>query len=117
MGSPPLRARMSGAVSRLISSCADMGGSLERRSAEHRDADHERMKDKTQREIKQGPDDERDDVVAVPAGRDERCTRVGSALERGPVVAGPGEKRAEQQDRAEIAIRYEVRHRPCLHTD
>src|SRR5229473_583520 len=63
MGWPPLRARMSGAVSRLISSCADIGETLERRPAEHRVADHKRMEDKTQREIEHGSDDERDDIV------------------------------------------------------
>src|ERR1700694_743637 len=92
IGSPPLRARMSGAVSRLISSCADIGETLECRPAEHRDAYHKRMADKTQREIEHGSDDERDDVVAASAGRNRRCARIGSALERHPVVAGPGEK-------------------------
>src|SRR5712671_4169329 len=54
MGSPPLRARMSGAVRRLISSCADIVEALECRPAEHGVADHQRMEDQTEPEIEQG---------------------------------------------------------------
>src|SRR6516225_7680542 len=115
MGSPPLRERMSGAVSRLISSCADIGGTLERRPAEYRAANHKRMEDKAEDQIKRGSDDKSNDVVAVPAGGDRRRAGIGAVLESHPVIAGPDEKRPEQKDRAEIPVGDEMRHRPRLH--
>src|ERR1700750_1893885 len=117
MGSPPLRARMSGAVSRLISSRADIGEILMRRRAEHRDADDEGMENETERKKEHGPHDERDCVVAMAAHWDRGRAGIASVIERNAIVNRPGEKRAEQHDRAEIAVRYEVCGRPRLHTD
>src|SRR5262249_28591502 len=108
---------MSGAVSRLISSRADMAAILMRRSAEDRDADHDRMENETQREVENGPNHARDRVVAVPADRDHWRAGIASVLERDAVVTGPAEKRPEEYDRAQVAIRYEVRDCPGLHAD
>src|SRR3974377_407395 len=115
MGSPPLRERMSGAVSRLISSCADIGGTLERRPAEYRVTNHKRMEDKAEDQIKRGSDSKSNDVVAVPTGRNRRRTGIGTVLESHPVIAGPGEKRPEQEDRTEIPVGDEMRRSPSLH--
>src|SRR5262245_66505934 len=88
-----------------------------RRRAEHRDADDERMENETERKIEHGPHDERDRVIAMAARGNRGRTGIASVLERNAIVNRPGEKRAEQHDRAEIAVRYEVRCRPRLHTD
>src|SRR4051794_19783813 len=117
IGSPPLRERMSGAVSRLISFWIDMSKNLIRRPAENRYPDDEGMEDQTERKIEQRADDDRDDVVAAPADRERRRAGIGAALERDPVIDRPGEDRAEQHDRTEIAVRNEMRDRPGLHPD
>src|SRR5262249_61346245 len=75
------------------------------------------MKVEAQREIRAGPPHERDRVVAMPADRDRWRAGIGSVFERDAIIAGPREKGAEQYDRAEIAVRDEVRDRPSLHTD
>src|SRR5262249_50524882 len=90
---------------------------LVRWRAEDGDTDHDGMEDETQREIKDGPHHERDRVVAMPADRDRWRAGIGSVFERDAIIAGPREKGAEQYDRAEIAVRDEVRDRPSLHTD
>src|SRR3974377_1489371 len=115
MGSPPLRERMSGAVSRLISSCADIGGTLERRPADYRVTKQQRMENKGEGQKKSGSDNKSNDVVAVPAGRNRRRAGIGAVLESHPVIAGPGEKRPEQEDRTEIPVGDEMRRSPSLH--
>ena len=76
-----------------------------RRRAENRDADHERMENEPERKIEDGPHDEGDRVVAMAAHRDRGRAGIASVLERHAIVARPDEKRAEQHDRAEIAVR------------
>src|SRR6266404_2669502 len=88
-----------------------------RRRAEHGDANHERMENKAEGKIEDRPHNERDRVIAMATHRDRGCAGIASVLERNAIVNRPGEERAEQYDRAEIAVRYEVRGRPGLHTD
>src|SRR4051812_29050962 len=75
------------------------------------------MEDEAEREIEQRPDHQRDDIVAAPADRERWCAGIGAALERDPVIDRPGEDRAEQHDRTEIAVRNEMRYCPYLHPD
>src|SRR5215212_5953488 len=115
MGVAPLRARMSGAVRRLTSAWVDMAlGSVGRRS-EYRHADHERMEDESEGEINQGPDHDRQDVIAPAADRDRRRAGIGASLERNAIEHRPRQNGAEQYDRAEIAVVQEMRERPQLH--
>src|SRR6201987_6174805 len=102
MGSPPLRARMSGAVLRLIAACTDMSG------PDDGNADHGGMKGKAQRERGAAAAPGRDQVIGRPAHRDWRPAGVLASLQRDAVEYRPGQERAEQDDRPEIAIREQT---------
>ena len=75
-------------------------------------ADHDGMEGEGQRQIGDQPDRHRDQVVAGTADRDRRCAGVGAAFQRDPVEHRPAQERAEQDDRAEIAIGEQMRRRP-----
>src|SRR5262249_58063039 len=66
MGSPPFRAKISGAVLRLIAACTDMSGS------DDGNADHGGMEGKGEREIGDDADRDRDQVVGRPTHRNRR---------------------------------------------
>src|ERR1700752_3968649 len=106
MGSPPLRARMSGAVLRLIAACTDMSG------PDDGNADHGGMEGKGEREIGDDADRDRDQVIGRPAHRDWRPAGVLASLKRDAVEYRPGQERAEQDDRSEIAVGEQMRRRP-----
>src|SRR5664279_455693 len=101
---------MSGAVSRLISSCTDMG-SL---PAKDRRADHHRMEGVAEREIDDDADHHDKDVVDMAGGRGGH-TEITAPLGGDAGIDAPGQEGAEQQDRAEVAVREQMRERPSFY--
>ena len=116
IGSPPLRARMSGAVSRLMFVLDRHVRSSQARAcrtpARRRPADGRRGRARD----RERADHDRDHVVAPAADRDRRRAGIAAALEGDPVIDRPGQERAEQDDRAEIAVRDEMRRRAQVFT-
>src|SRR5262249_22587528 len=85
---------------------------------EYRHADDPRMEPEATNKMEEGAGNAKEEVVAKPpACRDDWRRSICAALERDAIVDGPAQDRAEQDDRAEIAIGNEVRHRPQLHAD
>jgi hypothetical protein len=72
--------------------------------ANHGDVDHDRVERKGERKIGDHPDCYRDQVVAGTTDGYRRCAGVGAVFQRDAVEYRPGQKRAEQDDRAEVAI-------------
>src|ERR1700738_2984744 len=111
IASPPLRAPMSGAVSRRVVFCTDTSVP-KRRRCEGRNANHDRMENKAERQIDYGADDDGDDVVLDAAQRNWRRTGIVAALERDAIIHRPGQCRSEQEDTAEIAVGAEMGEAP-----
>src|ERR1700761_7614542 len=83
-------------------------------SSEHGNADDDGVEYKTKGEIGDAPDRDRDQVIATAADRDRRRADISAMLERDPVEHRPSQKRAEQDDGAEVAIGEQMRRRPQL---
>src|SRR5262245_48505487 len=89
----------------------DMSGS-ECGGAEHHHTNYERMEYQAERQIQNGADDDRGDIVLASAQRNRQPAGIAAVLERDAVIDRPGQHRAEQDDAAEIAIGEKMRYRP-----
>src|SRR5204863_8299366 len=76
------------------------------------DADHDRMKRESERQIGDHPDRDRDRVVTDATDRDRRRAGISAPLQRYPIEHRPAQERTEQEDRAEIAVGEQMRRRP-----
>ena len=79
-----------------------------------RNSNDNRVESKAERQVHDHPGRDRDGVVAPASDGNWRRTRVGAVLQRNAVVNGPGEERAEQDDRAEVAVGDSMRQGPQL---
>jgi len=66
------------------------------------------MKGVAEREIDDDTDHHDNDVVGIAGGRRDR-TEVAAPLGGDAGIDAPGQERAEQKDRAEVAVRQQVR--------
>src|SRR4029077_19365477 len=89
----------------------------QRGRTEHRHSDPYRMEHQSERQIDNGSDHDRNDIILASPVWDRRGARIAAMLKRNAIVDRPGEYRPKQNDRAKVAIRDQVRKRPQFDAD